>query len=612
MSRGPWKRLQQKTATWEPIESFHEVAPNVWVPQGYSPTAWEIPTPIVRTTEEAAAQYARCADGETGLVYFALHFGWSLHEDDPSGVPQYRKIPAYPYVIDFLTRVQTVGNYHVEKSRQLLLSWLWMVVFLWDILFHDHWANVCFSIRENLVDDGGETSTPDSLFGKVRFLWRGLPPYLQHQVSFRRMLIQCPTTGSYIRGRAATIGAGRGPAYKRGLVDEAAHVERLETLFRALRASVKHGLCLNSSPLGKGNRFAQIRFDPQSTFVKLSYHWSRHPEKAVDLYCACGWTSDPDAVEEPYDQWAAHECVGADTAREDRPPREMRSPWYDVATRDYRPDEVASEHDLSYEESQRGRVWSAFDATRHLRDAQRLVGTRAARETEQQYHRRYLRRVLDPTLQTIVGWDLGVGDPTALALGQVVDDRRMRIRWVDYFEKTDESWRFYRRFVNGLWAPVVKDVTGMDVLHYCDPTGKARDSDLKSWVTNLATPPTDETADLGQPIVMITGPRVGSVLEWLDFINDLIRRGEFEILDWAARLVDILQQYHFPLDGHGVPIPGRHLAEHDEWSHGADAMRYVYMFRYHARLRRMDAGTQASTRKMLEVGEDYRPTQPRF
>jgi hypothetical protein len=602
---GTWKRLKTKAETWEPLPTFYEVAPNVWVPHGYRPTEWERPTPVVSTTEQAAAEYARCA---ASLPHFLLRHGWSLHTDDPSGEPQYRKFPAYPYVLDFLTHVQEPENVHVEKSRQLLFSWMWMGVFLWDILFHENWANVAFSALETLVDDGGPNSTTDSLFGKMRFIWQGLPPYVQHPISWKRLLVQCPATGSYVRGRAASPKGGRGPAYKRGLVDEAAHIEHSETLFRAIRASIKHGLVLNSTPLGKGNVFARIRFSQTTTFRRLSYHWSRHPERAEGTYCDCGWRSDPDAKTALADQFAAHACVvQADAEPHERPPRKMRSPWYDTAVADLTPEQVASEYDLSYEKSQRGRVYDPFDETRHVVEYQHAIGPRQDHEPALTYRKRYLRWRLDPTLITVCGWDFGVQDPTALCLGQVVDEATMRIRWIDEFEHNNESWRFYKEFVHSLWAPIVKEVTRLDILHYGDPSGKGRNAELTSWISNLALPPRKPSDPAA--IRIITGPRTGRNLEWYDFIRELIRRGEFEVSEWCTRMIDGLGQYHFPLDSEGNPVPGEHEPVHDEWSHMMAAKRYVYMFRYHTRLKRVEAGSLVPAKSMLGVGRGNRRDQ---
>jgi hypothetical protein len=592
------------------LPGFFEAAPNVWVPDGYEPTPYEIQTPIVTTRAEAVAEYLRC---QRSLPHFVTRHCWTLHVDDPTtGVPTYRKFPAYPYVLETLAAAQRVDNFHVEKSRQLLMSWMWMAVFLWDILFHEKWGNVAFSTIENLVDDGGESSTPDSLFGKVRTMHTGLAPYLKHDLTFRHMIIQCPSNNSYIRGRAASPKGGRGPAYKRGLMDEAAHMERGAQLYHGLRASVKFGLIMNSSPLGKGNIFATIRFKKNSTFRRISLHWSRHPEHVVGMYCTCGWTcAEAETLEKvqasvipPHVLFAQHVCLPKADGTSPAHNRNMRSPWYDIATADYTPEQIASEYDISYEKSQRGRVYDVFDMTRHVFEYQDAVGPQRVGETAGQYRERYLRSRLKPGAQVVIGLDWGVSDPTSMALGQVIDDESMEIEWLDEEEATDQGWSYYHTFLTTFWVPIVKHATGLDPMFYGDPSGKARDSSLTSWISNLAV------AD--PPVTVIHHPAgIGSVLEWLEFIRDRMRRGQFAVSMWCTKLIDSFGQYHFPLDKDGNPVPGEHLPVHDQWCHRMDAVRYVYTFRYYNRLANPSGGGVRASEMFAEglgaKGSDVAP-----
>jgi hypothetical protein len=603
-------KKQKALAAWEPLPGFSEVAPNIWLPDGYDPNPYERPSPEIDTTTKGAVEYLKC---QNSLAYFVTTHCWTLHVDDPlTGVPTYRKFPAYPYIVEALTYAQKVENFHIEKSRQLLFSWLWMAVFLWDILFHEKWGDVAFSTVESLVDDGGEQSTPDSLFGKVKTMWQGLPPYLRATLNFRHLLIQCPGTGSYIRGRAATPKGGRGPAYKRGLMDEAAHMERGQQLYHGLRASVKSGLIMNSSPLGKGNVFAQIRFKEGSTFRKLSYHWSRHPEHAVGLYCECGWQCpQADTLEAvrasvvpPHVKFHNHLCEPDKFGNRPAERRKMRSPWYDIATADYTPEQIASEYDISYEKSQRGRVYDTFDSARLTVDYQDRIGPRLIGETSAQYRERYLRTVLVKGRVTVVGMDFGVSDPVSLCLGQVVSDETMTIEWLDEEEHSGWSWALLHTFLTTFWKPIVRDVTGLDIVYYGDPSGKARDSSLESWIKNLsnATP----------SIQVIHKPGTGTVLEWLDFIRERMRHGEFRVSLYCVQMIDAFGQYHFPLDSDGVPIAGEHLPEHDQWSHKMDAMRYVYKFRYANRLRNVRLQAPSASDVLSPGARDVPPTKQPF
>ena len=187
-------------------------------------------------------------------------------------------------------------------------------------------------------------------------------------------------------------------------------------------------------------------------------------------------------------------------------------------------------------------------------------------------------------------------------LGQVVDEETQWIRWLDEFQRTNESWKFYHTFLAGLWMPLVKRVTGRSILFYADPSGRNRAHDLTSWVSNLGS------AD--PPVPIIVGPKVGTKSEWLDFIRERIRLRHFDICDWCALTIDALGQYHFPLDSEGNPIPGEHDPVHDESSHLMDAKRYVYAFRWHAALRQLGLG--AAVGRMLVGGAGHRDSREAF
>jgi hypothetical protein len=580
-----------------PADGFNEIAPGVWEPEGYLRTKWEIQAPEIRSLKDADEEWLRCAHDGWGLQWFAFHHCWSLDVDDPSGAPQWRKFPLYPYLRRFFEAAQVPSNIHVEKSRQMLLSWAWMVVFLWDILFHDDWGDMVLSRRADEVDDGGAGSTPDSLLGKVRHLWLALPPYLQEPMDFKLGFAKNDGRGSYIRGETGTPKAGRGRANKRALMDEAAYIEKSEAIFKGLRQAAKGGTCLSSTPNGKGNVFARLRFSPTTTFRKLSFHWTEHPRKAAGLYCTCGWqleavTPSPEELDRDEllparDKFLAHECANL-RGPALRPP-EARSPWYDRECQDLTPEGVASELDISYERSRRGRVFESFDSTRHVLEA---TPERQERESMDAHRERYLRRVLEPNRPCVVGWDFGVDDPTSLLLGQVIDESSLTIRWVDEYERRDASWDHYHAFVNGLWAPIVNAVTGLDLMHYGDPSGKNRESDLTSWISNLRS---------REPrIVVIHEPKRGSMLEWLDFLHDLIRKGRFEVSAYCTHLIDAVNNYHWPLDSEGNPVPGKQLPVHDDWSHACSALRYVYQFRYWQRLPDFD-------RRIVTAGAILRP-----
>ena len=89
-------------AVWEPLPGFDEVAPNVWLPDGYDPNPYERPSPIIETTNQAAVEYLKC---QQSLPYFVTTHCWTLHVDDPllgheTGCPQVDRIASGRQLID--------------------------------------------------------------------------------------------------------------------------------------------------------------------------------------------------------------------------------------------------------------------------------------------------------------------------------------------------------------------------------------------------------------------------------------------------------------------------------------------------------------------------------
>ena len=581
---------------WQPPTGWIPVGPGVWQPSDYRATRWELPQPRVHNFDEAQREWIKC---KKSLAYFAFRYVWTLDVDDPAGV-SVRKFPAYPYLRRFFDAVQNPENTHSEKSRQLLLTWAYMVTFLWDVLFHKHWPDLVMSKRSTDVDDGGANSTPNSNLGKIRFMAERLPEHLWTPFEFKKFIVRVPANDSYIRGETGKGGkASRGPTYKRALMDEAAYIEQSETAFSGLRQAAKRGTYLNSTPYGRGNTFARIRFSPTTTFRKLSFHWSEHPRKAIGLYCVCGWKASAGLGLSPRDQYLEHatRCPRLDM----NPPRspEMRSPWYDREVSDMTPDKVASELDISYEGSQAGRVYTHFDQTRNVWQCYHIIGPRGVDESLDDYRMRYLRSSILPNVQLFTTIDVGVGDQCALLFGMILDEYNPRVRFIDEFIKDGESYDTFTNVINTVWIPAALQAGNpIAFRHYGGYDTKNRDSKLESWFVNMRR---EGVLIESRPTMAKTE---GGLLEWVDYINDQYRHGFLEISEWCAGLIDAVQNYHFPTDDTGRPLPGTHLPVHDEWSNACDAKRYLYRNRYHSRLRNR-RGVGVPAKRILRRGSSY-------
>lgn len=176
----------------------------------------------------------------------------------------------------------------IEKSRDMMLSWVMASIFLWDVMFNEEAVPMFMTTyRERLVDDGGANSTANSLMGRVRLMYEQFPPWMIDRAGLRFSMnrISNPTTKSFISGYKSSEHSSRSGKYFRAFADEYAHFERSEATLAALIPACPAGLCLGSTPgrSGRNNAFGRIACaDPDQEgkhfgFKKLTLHWSMHP-----------------------------------------------------------------------------------------------------------------------------------------------------------------------------------------------------------------------------------------------------------------------------------------------------------------------------------------------
>jgi hypothetical protein len=580
---------------WRPPAGWIETAAGIYVPPDYTPGPYELPAPDISTRAAQVREWNRC---RARKAYFAFHFCWTVDVDSPGDdTPMWRRFPAYPHLREFFDAVEEPSNTHTDKSRQMSLSWAWMIAFLHDLIFKEEWPMLVISRRAKEVDDGGENSTKDSLLGKLRLVWTRLPHFLAPSLDIKRYLVSNPSQNNHVKGETGNMDAGRGSTYKRALMDEAAHTKHGETVFAAVRSAAKSGTNLNGTPNGKDNVFYRIRHDKHTTFKKLRFHWTQHPRYAAGLYCVCRtWKAKPGTGVPAIVQFQQHarECPRLELSPPQ--PAQPRSPFYDKVLRDHTPEQVAREYDISYEGSKAGRIMDTFDSLRHVfnHTAIAAVGEMRAEETPWEYRERYLRAVLDPALPLVIGWDFGAADHCVMTIGQEIDPARAFIRWVDAYYHKGQRYDHYRSVWNTFYLPLWRSlVPGFDPEHYGDPAGSQRDSKLESWISNLA----EDKGDPNDPPIVIQydDDTDRSVLEWIDLLKTLQARGDYQVSSYAAFLIDANEQYSWPVDREGNRIPGRHRPVHNIWSHPMDSHRYVYMFRYgNALLHHRDPGDDTS------------------
>lgn len=268
-----------------------------------------------------ATDYRAC---EASFWYFLTHHCKALDPKAREGEKRVRLIQPYDYLYEGAEALQSGDHVHIVKSRQMVITTLICAFFLWNLQFRDAWSGLMTSRKEQLVSDGGGSkATWHSLFGRVLFMHRQLPPHLRHSLEISGSRIYCPARESYIVGESGNVAdAGRGGVFSTVLMDEAAKMKNGESVFSAVNDASRQ-IIMNSTPFGKQGVFYRIYDTPNSKFRKLRMHWSRHPDR---------------------DQ-----------------------KWYEEQCRDRTPEDIAEELDCSFVKSVRGHCFPEFDWDRNVK-----------------------------------------------------------------------------------------------------------------------------------------------------------------------------------------------------------------------------------------------------
>jgi hypothetical protein len=243
------------------------------------------------------------------------------------------------FVLNLVTDIQegTAENptdHLVEKSRDMGVSWLCCLVFLWFWLDPTGGADfLCGSRKEDYVDKKGDMRT---LFEKIRYALYRLPKWLRPK-GFKKgphdnyMNLQNPETGATITGESNNPNFGTGGRYKACLLDEFAKWESTDEAAWTSLGDATPCRVPVSTPFGAGGKYYFLTIEGKVRMTTM--HWTLHPEKAAGLYCQF----PPPNVD---DKWK----LGKDW----KPEEKLRSPWYDAQDKRRTPLEMAQEIDIDY------------------------------------------------------------------------------------------------------------------------------------------------------------------------------------------------------------------------------------------------------------------------
>ncbi|HUT61211.1 MAG TPA: terminase family protein [Phycisphaerae bacterium] len=271
---------------------------------------------VLDATAEEQTEYRELfADGWSGFLSWVNLACWTFDPRD-----QLRHLPLLTWEIQDIAgrevwlAIDEGRDVLIDKSRDMGATWLCVAAFVWHLLFVPDTPLLAASRKEEYVDARGN---PDTLFWKADYLISNLPSWLRPKTERRHMHLANLDNGSVIDGESTTSDLGRGGRRKAILLDEFAAVENGHEI---LSATVDAAPCriFNSTPKGRGNAFADVRFSGKVKVITL--HWRAHPHKG----------------------WAARQVEADGKVR-------WTSPWYEAecARRTSRR-EIAQELDIDY------------------------------------------------------------------------------------------------------------------------------------------------------------------------------------------------------------------------------------------------------------------------
>jgi hypothetical protein len=275
------------------------------------------------------------------IHFWFRHFAWTF---DPRLSQPHQPFVLFPYqeeTVQVLAACIDNGeDLLIEKSRDMGVSWLILLVFQYYWLFREGSNFHLGSRKQESVDRKGDIST---LFEKLRYNLDWLPAWMKPsgwQPATHDNLLRLinPANGNVITGESSNDNFARGGRYKAVLFDEFPFWPGQEAAYASAGQSSPCRIVVGT-PYGKNNRFADLRFGGQ---VKtLSIHWSLHPHKDET--------------------------------------------WYEAQKSRMSEDEIARELDINYHLSVKNRVFRNFTET-HKRNLSYIPGRRVIRSWDFGYH----------------------------------------------------------------------------------------------------------------------------------------------------------------------------------------------------------------------------------
>jgi hypothetical protein len=209
-------------------------------------------------------------------IYFINHYVYIQHPD--RGLI---KFDTYEFQDDCVKQFLDNRLNIVLKSRQLGLSTIVAAYCLWLAIFYKD---------KNVLVIATKMAVAKNFIQKVRTMYKSLPSWLVlptlEQDSTQALSFN---NGSIVKAAPTNQDVGRSEALSLLVVDEAAHIEKLDELWLGLWSTVSTGgrCIVLSTPKGVGNQFHKLWDDAEkgkNSFNTIKLPWTVHPEHDQDWF----------------------------------------------------------------------------------------------------------------------------------------------------------------------------------------------------------------------------------------------------------------------------------------------------------------------------------------
>jgi hypothetical protein len=239
---------------------YAEIGKHEWDRCASDPMYWIDPSrhvlPYVHTRDPKQLYICRSCP-ESGLTYtfdarvrhLAISHGWDVDRLDNltsydfdeyfSPLPTTRPFTVFPYIEPIVKTWLREKIVFIEKSRDMMVTWLIVTLYTWDTLFHNN--------RENIFQSDDASKALD-LVERAHFIWDNQPKFLRdiHPATMasgnsRSGILKVPTLKSVI------YGFPQGPDQVRQFhpsgcfQDEAAFQIEAEKAFTAVKPAIQAG-----------------------------------------------------------------------------------------------------------------------------------------------------------------------------------------------------------------------------------------------------------------------------------------------------------------------------------------------------------------------------------